>query len=206
MDALSGAVGEVASLVVLYPLDSLKVLCQARGASTGAVLAELRALGCSGRALRQLYAGCGSAALCSAAIGAMYLLTFYSAKRLGTAMLGSAEDRQQQQQQQLSSSSGGRQQPGSSGKGSQQPGGSATAHPPVAPNSEATHPLVASLAGVVASLAGSVFEAPMEMFKLRTQVGGGVLCCCRAATSAAAPAGLLWWWLGHGWRPAACQP
>ena len=62
VDALSGAVGEVASLVVLYPLDSLKVLCQARGASTGAVLAELRALGCSGRALRQLYAGCGSAA------------------------------------------------------------------------------------------------------------------------------------------------
>ncbi|KAI3431773.1 hypothetical protein D9Q98_010529 [Chlorella vulgaris] len=156
VDALSGAVGEVASLVVLYPLDSLKVLCQARGTNTGAVLAELRALGCNTRAARQLYAGCGSAALCSAAIGAIYLLAFYSAKRLGTAALAAQQRRQQQQ---------GRFQPRVAGVA----GGAGSEGQAVA--SEGTHPLVASLAGVAASLAGSVFEAPMEMFKLRTQAG-----------------------------------
>lgn len=137
------------------------MLCQARGCSAAAVLAELRAPGCNARMLRQLYAGCGSAALCSAAIGAVYLLAFYSAKRLGAAVAarGSAAAAPQQQQQ-----AGGRK----ADAGSQLADGSA-GHPPL--SREGTHPLVASLAGVVASLAGSVFEAPMEMFKLRTQVG-----------------------------------
>ena len=200
-----------------------QVLCQARGSSTGAVLAELRALGCSGRALRQLYAGCGSAALCSAAIGAVYLLAFYSAKRVvAAAATTAAAAKQQQQQQQLVVAAGQpheRQRPaGKAGSGSQLADGS-VAHLPL--NSEGSHPLVsgncagrawrpvgslwaaaiqqrgclvggrhrvhantrhpapapvsqvASLAGVIASLAGSVFEAPMEMFKLRTQVGRG---------------------------------
>ncbi|PRW33110.1 mitochondrial carrier [Chlorella sorokiniana] len=174
VDALSGAVGEIASLVVLYPLDSLKVLCQARGSSTGAVLAELRALGCSGRALRQLYAGCGSAALCSAAIGAVYLLAFYSAKRLvaAAATTAAAAKQQQQQQQQLVVAAGQpheRQRPAANAGSASQLADGSSAHPPL--NSEGTHPLVASLAGVIASLAGSVFEAPMEMFKLRTQAG-----------------------------------
>ena len=219
------------------------MLCQARGSSAGAVLAELRALGCSGRALRQLYAGCGSAALCSAAIGAVYLLAFYSAKRLvAAAATGATAQKQQQQQQQLVVGAGQpheRRQPGGksgrSGSGSQLADGS-TAHLPL--NSEGTHPLVsavgcaalqgaaglclaaetagvllvlggalpqlrpsciapltqrashapsfapqvASLAGVIASLAGSVFEAPMEMFKLRTPVCRCVLCgACRRA-------------------------
>lgn len=171
VDALSGAVGEVASLVVLYPLDSLKVLCQARGTNTGAVLAELRALGCNTRAARQLYAGCGSAALCSAAIGAIYLLAFYSAKRLGTAALAAQQRRQQQQ---------GRFQPRVAGVA----GGAGSEGQAVA--SEGTHPLVASLAGVAASLAGSVFEAPMEMFKLRTQVCACVCVCYRVFDSCCA--------------------
>ena len=128
-----------------------QVLCQARGSSTGAVLAELRALGCSSRALRQLYAGCGSAALCSAAIGAVYLLAFYSAKRLvaaaaTTAAAAKQQQQQQQQQQQLVVAAGQpheRLQPGAkAGSGSQLADGS-TAHPPL--NSEGTHPLVRRL-------------------------------------------------------------
>lgn len=138
------------------------MLCQARGASATAVLRELRAAGRPGAALRQLYAGCGSAALCSAAIGAIYLLAFYSAKRLATKAASSATARQQQQQRQGSASAG-------SSSGGSQLGDGAGRHPPL--NSEGTHPLVASAAGLAASLAGSVFEAPMEMFKLRTQAG-----------------------------------
>jgi hypothetical protein len=149
VDALSGAVGEVASLVALYPLDSLKVLCQARGAPAAAVLAELRRSGRPAAALRSLYAGCGSAALCSAAIGAVYLLAFYSARRLGAAVAAKQQHRRQQR---------GGQQAGARGSGG--PAGSAA---------EGTSALVASAAGVAASLAGSLLEAPMEMFKLRTQ-------------------------------------
>ena len=164
-----------------------QVLCQARGASTAAVIAELRALGCNGAALRKLYAGCGSAALCSAAIGAVYLLTFYSAKRVGAAFLAQQQQQLQQLQQQQQQPSGRQQQPAKHGSacGSQLADGGA-GHPPL--SCEGTHPLVASLAGVVASLAGSVFEAPMEMFKLRTQVG------------AAAASGRCWW------RVVCCKP
>ena len=142
------------------------MLCQARGSSTGAVLAELRALGCSGRALRQLYAGCGSAALCSAAIGAVYLLAFYSAKRVvaAAATTAAAAKQQQQQQQQLIVAAGQpheRQRPaGQAGSGSQLADGS-VAHPPL--NSEGTHPLVSgSCAGKTWQPVGSLWAAASQ--------------------------------------------
>jgi hypothetical protein len=130
------------------------VLCQARGASAAAVLAELALAGRArpGAAIRQLYAGCGAAALCSAAIGAVYLLAFYSAKRLGTRLCSATRS---------SGSSSGSSSSSSSTSGSIEGGGEAGA----VLGAEAT-----AAAGVLASLAGSIFEAPMEMFKLRTQV------------------------------------
>jgi solute carrier family 25 (mitochondrial S-adenosylmethionine transporter), member 26 len=88
VDAISGAVGEVISLIALYPLDTLKVLCQARGASTGAVLASLMAAGPSA-ATAALYAGVGSAAMGAAAVGSVYFLAFQMMRR-GVAADGSA--------------------------------------------------------------------------------------------------------------------
>jgi solute carrier family 25 S-adenosylmethionine transporter 26 len=85
VDAICGAVGEVAGLVALYPLDTLKVQCQARGCSAGTALTRTLALGPTA-ALRTLYAGMGGAAAGAAAIGSLYLLTFYAAKRAGASL------------------------------------------------------------------------------------------------------------------------
>ena len=82
-DAICGALGEIAQIVVLYPVDTLKVQCQAQGARVGDVISCLRAQNLGPlQLLRTLYAGCGSAATCSAVIGAVYLVTFFHAKRM----------------------------------------------------------------------------------------------------------------------------
>ena len=86
VDAICGAVGEVAGLVALYPLDTIKVKCQAGNIGAGQALRETLALG-PGNAIRTLYAGMGSTALGAAAIGSLYLLTFYAAKRAGTSIV-----------------------------------------------------------------------------------------------------------------------
>lgn len=85
VDAICGAVGEVAGLVAFYPLDTIKVKCQAGSISVRQALTETMALG-PASALRTLYAGMGSTALGAAAIGSIYLLTFYAAKRAGASL------------------------------------------------------------------------------------------------------------------------
>ena len=84
-NAICGAVGEIAQIIVMYPMDTLKVQCQAQGSCVRGVLSGLRArhLG-PVQTLRSMYAGCGSAATCSAIIGAAYLVTFYHTKGLLT--------------------------------------------------------------------------------------------------------------------------
>lgn len=83
VDAICGAVGEVASLVALYPLDTIKVQCQARGASAGTIFKDLIRLP-PGVAMRSLYAGVGSAAIGAGLVGSLYLVAFFAAKRIGT--------------------------------------------------------------------------------------------------------------------------
>lgn len=89
VDACCGAVGEVTALVALYPLDTLKVQVQARAATTGAVLTELLALG-PAAVVRTLYAGVGSAAVGAAAMGSIYLVAFFGAKRIGQSVATAA--------------------------------------------------------------------------------------------------------------------
>lgn len=163
VDALSGAVGEIASLAVLYPLDTIKVRCQAQGANAGTVLQELRGMGCKISTVRALYAGMGSAALCSAVIGAFYLLSFYTVKRVGNRMV-QQHQRQQQVQQAVAAAS-------LSLQAAPQPDGDGAAPSGLPSQAEGTHPLVASLAGVSASVVASIFESPMETYKLRAQAG-----------------------------------
>jgi hypothetical protein len=84
-DALCGAIGEIAQLVVTYPIDTVKVLCQAQGTGVGSVVSCLRAQNLGpGRLLGTMYAGCGAAAACSVLIGAAYLVSFYHLQRVLT--------------------------------------------------------------------------------------------------------------------------
>ncbi|GAB4823614.1 hypothetical protein N2152v2_010660 [Parachlorella kessleri] len=197
VDALSGAVGEIAQLAVLYPLDTIKVRCQAQGANASVVLSELRSMGVSGRTLRSLYAGMGSSALCSAVIGALYLLAFYTVKRVG----GDVMQRRQMQRRSLEGLQQGQQccrspQGSAAATGSQLANGTSQ-RPPL--NAEGTHPLVASLAGVSASVIASVFEAPMETYKLRAQAGalaGGSMMGTMLSTAVCQGLGALYWSYG----------
>lgn len=161
--------GVAAQLSLPSQVAWLQVRCQAQGANAGVILRELRAMGPSMRTLRTLYAGMGSSALCSAVIGAFYLLAFYTVKRVG----GEAAGRWQRRQAAgvaaagAVAAAGGSESSESRGSGRllQQTMGSqladgTSARPPL--NVEGTHPLVASLAGISASVIASVFEAPSE--------------------------------------------
>jgi len=82
IDCISGSVGEVTALLTLYPLDTLKVQCQARSAT---LQAALQFIFCKGpvRASRLLYSGVGSAALGAAGVGALHLSLYHFVKRSG---------------------------------------------------------------------------------------------------------------------------
>jgi solute carrier family 25 (mitochondrial S-adenosylmethionine transporter), member 26 len=86
-EVLCGALGEIVQVALLYPLDTIKVRCQASGMSTAAVVRQLLASG-SGTAVRQLYAGVMGASVASIAIGSLYYATFCAAKRGAVKMLG----------------------------------------------------------------------------------------------------------------------
>lgn len=81
VDAVAGAVGEVAQIAVLYPLDTVKVRCQAAGCSVLEVLKDLLAGGLNYALLKKLYAGVLGAAICSVAVGAVHYASYESSKR-----------------------------------------------------------------------------------------------------------------------------
>ena len=161
VDALSGAVGEVVSLLLLYPLDTLKVRCQAAGNGTVQVLNDVFSTGFKRSNIRHLYAGAGSAALCSAIIGAAHLLVFYAVKRAGTNAneidtIRNIKNNKNNSSTTSSSSS-------SSSK-------DVTTSSSTSMNGNST-PIIASLAGLAASLAGSLLEVPVENWRVRAQAG-----------------------------------
>jgi solute carrier family 25 (mitochondrial S-adenosylmethionine transporter), member 26 len=165
VDALCGAVGEVTAVMALYPLDTIKVQSQARSAGTIAVLRDMLSCGPS-IAVRRLYAGVGSATLGAAAMGSIYLVAFYGAKRAGQALT------------QLSRSSGGRKADEWRAK---QQGSGGREHAA----------LIASAAGIAASAISSLIEAPIELGKVRAQAGssqGSVLGNMFRAVNASGPA------------------
>ncbi|KAK9809175.1 hypothetical protein WJX72_010841 [[Myrmecia] bisecta] len=74
VDAMCGAIGEIAQIGLLYPLDTIKVKCQAQGAGMATVIRQFYAMGMRKSTLKALYAGMGPSALCSCFIGAVYLV------------------------------------------------------------------------------------------------------------------------------------
>ena len=81
-DALAGAAGEIAQLSSLYPLDTVKVVQQAADCSLGGALKLLAPAGARpASVLAALYRGCLPACVASAAVGAVYLVSFGGAQR-----------------------------------------------------------------------------------------------------------------------------
>ena len=64
-------------------MDTLKIQCQAHSLGSRAAWASIvsRHKG-PAQLLRSMYAGCGSQVLCSAAIGAVYLVSFFQLKQV----------------------------------------------------------------------------------------------------------------------------
>eukprot|EP00775_Hariotina_reticulata_P010503 gene10503-10663_t len=70
IEALSGAAGEVAQIALVYPLDTVKVRCQAYGWSSRRVIADLwQSTGGGHALLAALYAGAVPAAVLSILVG-----------------------------------------------------------------------------------------------------------------------------------------
>ena len=81
-EALCGAIGEMTQIFVLYPMDTLKIQCQAHSLGGRAAWALILSKNAGPRQLmRSMYAGCGSQVVCSAAIGAVYLVSFFQLKQ-----------------------------------------------------------------------------------------------------------------------------
>ncbi|KAI8464685.1 MAG: mitochondrial carrier domain-containing protein [Monoraphidium minutum] len=83
-EVICGAVGEIVQVACLYPLDTIKVRCQATSSSAARVAADMvRANGglFAPALWRQLYAGAIGASLLSVAVGALYYSSFCAAKR-----------------------------------------------------------------------------------------------------------------------------
>lgn len=150
-DAICGAVGEVTALVAMYPVDTVKVQCQAHSTSAAHVLQELFRLG-PAVACRKLYAGVGSAAIVAAAMGSLYLFAFYSVKRMGGSVVCMAESASRRNTEMSTE----------------------VFNPSRMVGDECArgNPWIASAAaGLMASMMASLVEAPMEQFKIRTQAG-----------------------------------
>ncbi|KAF6263660.1 mitochondrial carrier domain-containing protein [Scenedesmus sp. NREL 46B-D3] len=83
IEAVSGAAGEVAQIALVYPLDTVKVRCQAAGLSSRQVLAQLqRSTGGSWAALiAALYAGALPAVPLSVLVGAVHYVSFCTTRR-----------------------------------------------------------------------------------------------------------------------------
>lgn len=79
-DGVSGAVGEVIQILLLYPIESIKVRCQDQSIGWRAVLQKLFAPG--GGGVGALYRGIGSSAILSIAVGAVHWLSFSFARRM----------------------------------------------------------------------------------------------------------------------------
>ncbi|GMH36009.1 hypothetical protein BSKO_03877 [Bryopsis sp. KO-2023] len=78
-DIVCGVVGEIAQILVLYPLDTLKVRCQARGTTFKTELGNFA----RSRDFASLFAGSFAAAWCSILVGAVYFGVYSHVRRVG---------------------------------------------------------------------------------------------------------------------------
>lgn len=69
---------------VLYPLETIKVKCQADGVSAAVAVQQMFGKG-PFPAMRQLYSGMGAAAFCSIIVGAVHYASFCMSKRAAMA-------------------------------------------------------------------------------------------------------------------------
>lgn len=99
VDALAGACGEFAQTCLLYPMETIKVRCQAESMDAMQVVNRMLARYGTGCALvKQLYSGFGAAAAFSIAVGAVHWLSFCAAKRTALDMLPKQQAEQKQHQ------------------------------------------------------------------------------------------------------------
>jgi solute carrier family 25 S-adenosylmethionine transporter 26 len=84
IEGISGAIGEVIQMILLYPLDTVKVRCQALGSNSASVVMQMfkASKGSLTLFVKSLYAGCVGGVLCSIPIGAVHFASFETSKRI----------------------------------------------------------------------------------------------------------------------------
>ncbi|GAX73771.1 hypothetical protein CEUSTIGMA_g1222.t1 [Chlamydomonas eustigma] len=91
VDAISGAVGELGQILILYPVEAIKIRCQRENKSAVHIVAQLAQNasqpGGVSTVLRMLYSGIGASALFSVAVGSVHWLSFCAAKRAALDLL-----------------------------------------------------------------------------------------------------------------------
>lgn len=163
MEAFFGAVGEIAQVAVLYPLDTIKVRCQATGCSVGSVVKDLLGGGLNIRVFQQLYAGVVSASICSVAIGSLYYVSFCMSKRFAHRIFAESQP--------VTPSPGLAQGHAAAAQSSISASHQTTVVSTVKVEGESNKLAVNLFAAVTAALVGALIESPVEMFKNQTKAG-----------------------------------
>ncbi|EFJ49599.1 hypothetical protein VOLCADRAFT_89479 [Volvox carteri f. nagariensis] len=225
VDAICGAVGEVCQIVILYPLETIKVRCQADGISASAVLTNMTRDGWGPRFMQQLYSGIGSATAFSVVVGAIHWLTFCAAKRAALDVM--VQQERQQQSSDAAAAAGGAAnlvhvqhtasgdkahvhfssghhmhdeevalQEGISGAGVSGPGGGCTAD-----GSDVGMLASANMVGAtVGAIATALVEGPLELFRHQAQAGlisGNLFREMANVVRTRGPMGLYWGFLPY---------
>jgi hypothetical protein len=128
---------------VLYPLETIKVTCQAEGLGVAAAVQKLLAGG-PWQGVRQLYSGVGAAGVCSIIVGAVHYASFCMSKRAA-----------------MAAADGG----GSGGSGSSSGGGAGHGAGEASGQGPAT-----AFAAVVGALCTALVESPCDLYRHMTQV------------------------------------
>lgn len=164
VEAIAGAVGEVAQIVILYPLDTIKVRCQAAGKSARKVVQELCKDGFNLEVVKKLYAGAIAAAATSIAVGAIHFASYSTSKRAFLDFFHTGDEPVAGNSEAEKAAKRPRQMGhGHSAGGAQ--GSTAS------PEYQSLRMWANIFAAVVAALCTAVVEAPIELFRHNAQAG-----------------------------------
>jgi hypothetical protein len=174
VEAFCGAIGEISQICVLYPLETIKIKCQADSIGVGLVMQRLAQQGMAG-ATSQLYSGFGAAALLSMLVGSVHYVSFCMSKRMALGVAGGS---------------------GSSTEAAAGAAGAAAAGSHSGGHGEHGDTGWANMfAAVSGALATALVESPVELFRHQAQagVGGGNLLGEMAAAVRKGGPGALYW-------------
>ncbi|GLI67172.1 hypothetical protein VaNZ11_011385 [Volvox africanus] len=170
VDAVAGALGEVAQILVLYPLDTIKVRCQASGEAATVVVKRLLRRGFNLQLLEKLYAGALGAAACAVLVGAVHFASYEASRKTFLRLASSPASARIASAHSPHDLDLGSSAPFAESANTGGGAAAATVHT-VADDSRFVRTVATFTAAAVAAVATALVESPVELFRHNAQAG-----------------------------------